>query len=111
MGHKSLLADLGGRIVLVPLSHRRPARSQSVDDGASYHALRQGWRKFRNYFSYTPEVRWCYDTEIVSHLIAVITPVVRHVLAEKGQHRGAELLEGAVAFVVGDMPVVSAQPA
>jgi transposase InsO family protein len=52
-----------------------------------------------------PELRWGYDTEIVSNLVAVFTPVVGHFLAQEGQHCGAELPEGGVAFVVGDMPV------
>jgi hypothetical protein len=51
------------------------------------------------------ELRWDYDTEIVSNLIAVIIPVLWHLLAEEGQHRGTEFLEGGVALVVGDMPV------
>ena len=52
-----------------------------------------------------PELRWGYDTEVVGSLIAVIVPVLWHVLAQGGQHRGAEVPESAVALVVGDMPV------
>src|ERR1700678_1553738 len=52
-----------------------------------------------------PELCWVNDTKIVSNLIAVITPVLGHLLAQEGQHRGAELLEGSVALVVGDVPV------
>ena len=52
-----------------------------------------------------PELRWGYDTEIVGNLVAVILPVLWHVLAQEGQHRGAEFPESAVALVVGNMPV------
>jgi hypothetical protein len=52
-----------------------------------------------------PELCWGYDTEIVSHLIAVVAPVLWHVFAKETQHRGAEVPEGGVAFVVGDVPV------
>ena len=52
-----------------------------------------------------PEVRWVYDTEIVRDLIAVGTPVPWHVVAQEGQHRSAEVLERAVARVVGDVSV------
>jgi hypothetical protein len=52
-----------------------------------------------------PELRWGYDTEIISNLVAVIVPVLWHVLAQEGQHRGAEFPKSAVALVVGHMPV------
>ncbi len=51
------------------------------------------------------ELRWGYDTEIVSNLIAVITLFLGHFLAQESQHRRAELPKGGVALVVGDVPV------
>src|SRR5208283_2572466 len=51
------------------------------------------------------ELRWVYDTEIVSNLITIGTPVLRHVVAQKAQHSNAEVLEGGIALVVGDVPM------
>jgi hypothetical protein len=54
----------------------------------------------------TPDSRvWIDDPEIVGHLIAVSTPVPRDVVAQEAEHRDAEVLERAVALVVGGMPV------
>ena len=52
-----------------------------------------------------PEFLWIDDPEIVGDLIAVGTPVPRDVVAQEAEHRDAEVLEGAVALVVGGMPV------
>ena len=52
-----------------------------------------------------PERRWVYDTEVVGDLIAVSAPVPWYVVAQEVQHRDAEILEGGVALVVGDIPV------
>ena len=49
--------------------------------------------------------RWVYDTEIVGDVIAVCAPVLRHHVAQEGQHHGAEVLEAGVALVVGDVPM------
>ena len=72
---------------------------------AFYDRLEQEYRVSIPCSRDNPELRWVYDTEIVSNLIAVIVPVLWHFLAQEGQHCGAELPEGGVAFVVGDMPV------
>ena len=52
-----------------------------------------------------PEFLWIDDSEVVGDLIAVGAPVPGHVVAQEVQHRGAEVLEGAVALVVGGVPV------
>src|SRR5271170_7655187 len=52
-----------------------------------------------------PELRWVYDTEVVGDLIAVSAPVPGHVVAQEVEHCAAEVLEGAVALVVGGMSV------
>ena len=52
-----------------------------------------------------PEFRWVYDTEVIRDLIAPLAPVRWHVLAQKGQHRAAELLEGGVALIVSGVSV------
>src|ERR1019366_1401671 len=52
-----------------------------------------------------PEFRWVYDTEIVRDLIAPLTPVRWHVLAQKSQHRDTEILERCVALIMGGVSV------
>ena len=52
-----------------------------------------------------PELRWVYDTEVVGDFVAVGTPVSGHFVVQEVQHCAAEVLEGAVALVVGGMSV------
>lgn len=52
-----------------------------------------------------PEFLWVNDAKIVCDLVAPLMPVRRHFVAQEGQHRDTEFLEGRVAFVVCDVSV------
>ena len=52
-----------------------------------------------------PEFLWVDDPEVVRDLVAVSAPVPGYVVAQEVQHCDAEVLEGAVAFVVGSVSV------
>ena len=52
-----------------------------------------------------PELLWIDDPEVIRDLIAVSAPVPGHIVAHKVQHCDAEVLEGAIALVVGGMSV------
>src|SRR6478752_7197573 len=52
-----------------------------------------------------PELLWIDDPEVVGDLVAVSAPVPGHVVAQEVQHCDAEVLEGAVALVVGGVSV------
>src|SRR5271165_2089164 len=52
-----------------------------------------------------PELLWIDDSEVVGDLIAVSAPVPGHVVAQEPQHCDAEVLEAAVALVVGGVSV------
>ena len=46
-----------------------------------------------------PKILRVANAEVVGDLLAVLVPVSGHVVAHKGQDRGAEILETRVAFV------------
>jgi len=52
-----------------------------------------------------PELLRIDDPEVIRDLIAVSAPVPGHIVAQERQHCDAEVLEGAVALVVGGMSV------
>ena len=52
-----------------------------------------------------PEFLGVNDAKIVCDLVAPLMPVRRHFVAQEGQHRDTEFLEGRVGFVVCDVSV------
>ena len=85
---------------------RRNSRCTPAQSGISRHsAATFGGGGYLPRSRENPELRWVNDTEIVGNLIAVLPPVPWHLIAWESRHRGAEVPEGRVAFVVGDVPV------
>ena len=86
-------------------------RAHAIDgQSATVSAERHGYSRAAFYLIIprsrdNPELLWIDDPEVIGDLIAVSSPVPGHVVAQEVQHCDAEVLEAAVALVVGGMSV------
>ena len=100
-------------LVRDPAERCHSAYWHEVRAGREKRTLREAVEQSRYYVTSSyyirsrdnPELRRVSDTDVVGDLIAVSAPVPGHVVAQELQHCDAEVLEGAVALVVGSMSV------